>query len=96
MNSLALLTLSGKELLVELSLLPLPLVLLNFIRKKNKIKRVTGELNQDTFLFKQQVYNSEAAMEAEGTRGFCTIHGFDNQFFPFINTHSEHLRQNPL
>lgn len=91
MNSLALLTLSGKELLVELSLLPLPLVLLNFIRKKNKIKRVMGELNQDTFLFKQQVYNSEAAMEAECTRGFCTIHGFDNQFFPFINTHSEHL-----
>lgn len=34
MNSLALLTLSGKELLVELSLLPLLLVLLNFIRKK--------------------------------------------------------------
>jgi len=63
---------------------------------QKKIKRGTGELNQDTFLFKQQVYNSEAAMEAEGTRGFCTIHGFDNQFFPFINTHSEHLRQNPL
>lgn len=34
MNSLTFLTLSGKELLVELSLLPLPLVLLNFIRKK--------------------------------------------------------------